>query len=89
MSSNTDDVGSWPKTNVEQQQSQKQGQEPAQKISFRQRIKHLTFAWFLSTMSTGGLAIALGETPHQFPGNKKPPFFASPNPSERKKEHSN
>ena len=84
MSSNTDDVGSWPKTHVEQQQSQEQGHEQAQKTSFRQRIKHFTFAWFLSTMSTGGLAVALGETPHQFAGNKKPQFFASPNPPEGK-----
>jgi len=38
------------------------------KIGLRQRLKHFTFAWFLSTMSTGGLAIALEETPHKFRG---------------------
>jgi C4-dicarboxylate transporter/malic acid transport protein len=38
------------------------------KVSIRQRLKHFTFAWFLSTMSTGGLSIALAETPHQFTG---------------------
>jgi C4-dicarboxylate transporter/malic acid transport protein len=41
---------------------------PRQNISLRTRIKHFTFAWFLSTMSTGGLALALGLTPHQFRG---------------------
>ncbi|EUC47506.1 hypothetical protein COCMIDRAFT_90130 [Bipolaris oryzae ATCC 44560] len=34
----------------------------------RQRVKHFTFAWFLCTMSTGGLAVAIGEAPHQFKG---------------------
>ena len=38
------------------------------KLSIRQRLKHFTFAWFLCTMSTGGLAIALVETPHKFRG---------------------
>ncbi|KAI8941438.1 hypothetical protein NX059_002659 [Plenodomus lindquistii] len=38
------------------------------KISVRERLKHFTFAWFLSTMSTGGLAIALAETSHRFTG---------------------
>jgi hypothetical protein len=49
-------------------QSQEQKQ-PDCKISIRKRLKHFTFAWFLSTMSTGGLALALADTPHQFPGN--------------------
>ncbi|KAH7385850.1 voltage-dependent anion channel [Pyrenochaeta sp. MPI-SDFR-AT-0127] len=38
------------------------------KLGVRRRLKHFTWAWFVSTMSTGGLAIALGETPHQFKG---------------------
>jgi hypothetical protein len=38
------------------------------KINLRQRLKHFTFAWFLCTMSTGGLSIALAETPHKFRG---------------------
>ncbi|KAI4941531.1 hypothetical protein J4E91_010707 [Alternaria rosae] len=46
-------------------QEQKQ---PDRKIGIRERLKHFTFAWFLSTMSTGGLALAIAETPHQFPG---------------------
>ncbi|RYO06394.1 hypothetical protein AA0121_g12115 [Alternaria tenuissima] len=51
------------------QQEQKQ---PNGKIGIRKRLKHFTFAWFLSTMSTGGLALALADTPHQFPGNPSP-----------------
>jgi tellurite resistance protein TehA-like permease len=44
-------------------------QEQAQrKVSLRHRIKHFTIAWFLCTMSTGGLSIALAETPHKFHG---------------------
>ena len=42
--------------------------QPDRKIGLRSRLKHFTFAWFLSTMSTGGLALAIAETPHQFPG---------------------
>jgi hypothetical protein len=38
------------------------------KIGLRHRVKHFTFAWFLCTMSTGGLSIALAETPHKFRG---------------------
>ncbi|KKY13289.1 putative c4-dicarboxylate transporter malic acid transporter [Diplodia seriata] len=38
------------------------------KISIRDRIQHLTWAWFTTTMSTGGLALALGQTPHRFRG---------------------
>jgi hypothetical protein len=52
---------------------QQEHKQPDHKIGTRQRLKHFTFAWFLSTMSTGGLALALAETPHQFPGNSSPP----------------
>jgi hypothetical protein len=56
-------------------------QDPPQKIGFRQRIKHFTFAWFLSTMSTGGLALALAETPHKFRGSSIPIPIAHPHHS--------
>ncbi|RYN65562.1 hypothetical protein AA0117_g12072 [Alternaria alternata] len=61
------------------QQEQKQ---PDGKIGIRKRLKHFTFAWFLSTMSTGGLALALADTPHQFSGNPSPfpPSLPSPHP---------
>jgi C4-dicarboxylate transporter/malic acid transport protein len=41
---------------------------PNPKPSLRTRLRHFTFAWFLSTMSTGGLSLALALTPHQFRG---------------------
>ncbi|KAF2661316.1 hypothetical protein K491DRAFT_647624 [Lophiostoma macrostomum CBS 122681] len=37
-------------------------------VSIRERLKHFTWSWFTSTMGTGGLAIALGVTPHRFRG---------------------
>ncbi|KAF3005633.1 hypothetical protein E8E13_003091 [Curvularia kusanoi] len=37
-------------------------------VGLRERVKHVTWAWFLSTMSTGGLSIVLVETPHKFRG---------------------
>jgi hypothetical protein len=42
------------------------------RVGIKQRLKHFTFAWFLSTMSTGGLAVALAETPHKFRGTGSP-----------------
>jgi hypothetical protein len=61
----TDNAGSSSPKPVTKHQEQSKGNI---KKSIRQRLKHFTFAWFLCTMSTGGLAIALGETPHQFNG---------------------
>lgn len=37
-------------------------------ISLRERLRHFTFAWYTVTMSTGGIALALGLTPHRFRG---------------------
>jgi hypothetical protein len=56
---------SSPKPAVEKQEEHG-GDSPA--VGIRERVKHVTWAWFLSTMSTGGLAIALAETPHKFRG---------------------
>ncbi|OJD40373.1 c4-dicarboxylate transporter malic acid transport protein [Diplodia corticola] len=48
---------------------EQQSHSPAHgKLGIRDRIQHLTWAWFTTTMSTGGLALALGQTPHQFAG---------------------
>lgn len=37
-------------------------------ISMRERLRHFTFAWYTVTMSTGGIALVLGLTPHRFRG---------------------
>lgn len=37
-------------------------------ISLRERLRHFTFAWYTVTMSTGGIALVLGLTPHRFTG---------------------
>lgn len=58
------DVGASSKQAAEQEEHHGENN----KVGIRQRLKHFTFAWFLSTMSTGGLAIALAETPHKFNG---------------------
>lgn len=67
MSTSTKDSACPTAIKPEVAQQEQPGQDS--KPSLRQRLKHFTFAWFLSTMSTGGLAIAIGDTPHQFHGN--------------------
>ncbi|POS83549.1 hypothetical protein EPUL_006585 [Erysiphe pulchra] len=37
-------------------------------LSFKERLKHFTFAWYASTMSTGGIAFTLSVLPNRFPG---------------------
>lgn len=38
------------------------------KLSFKQRLKHFTWAWWTFVMSTGGLALLAFAQPYQFPG---------------------
>ena len=39
-----------------------------QAVSLRERLHHFTWGWFTLTMSTGGIALLLSDTPHQFSG---------------------
>ncbi|EOD43280.1 putative c4-dicarboxylate transporter malic acid transport protein [Neofusicoccum parvum UCRNP2] len=41
---------------------------PTGKVGLRERISHVTWAWFTTSMSTGGIALVLGSTPNTFPG---------------------
>jgi tellurite resistance protein TehA-like permease len=45
--------------------------EPIQQLSLTDRLKHFTFAWYASTMSTGGVAFTLSVLPFRFPGLTK------------------
>lgn len=44
------------------------GFQPPESLTLRQRLKHFTWAWYTTTMATGGLALLLSQTPHQFKG---------------------
>jgi C4-dicarboxylate transporter/malic acid transport protein len=37
-------------------------------VGIRDRLHHFTWAWFTTTMSTGGIAVVLARTPHRFNG---------------------
>ncbi|CZR60657.1 related to C4-dicarboxylate transport protein [Phialocephala subalpina] len=37
-------------------------------LSFKERLKHFTFAWYAMTMSTGGVAFVLSVVPNRFTG---------------------
>lgn len=41
---------------------------PPSDLSFSQRLRHFTWAWYTLTMSTGGLALLIASQPYKFPG---------------------
>jgi tellurite resistance protein TehA-like permease len=43
------------------------GDEPLV-VNFKERLKHFTFAWYASSMSTGGVAFVLSVVPNRFNG---------------------
>ncbi len=44
------------------------GEKHNRNLSFKDRLKHFTFAWYAFTMSTGGIAFVLSVVPNRFPG---------------------
>jgi len=43
-------------------------EKPPAEVGLRDRIVHFTWPWFACTMSTGALAVVLGNTPNKFTG---------------------
>jgi C4-dicarboxylate transporter/malic acid transport protein len=37
-------------------------------LTYKQRLRHMTWAWFTCSMSTGGIALVLGRAPFRFQG---------------------
>jgi tellurite resistance protein TehA-like permease len=42
--------------------------DPLKHVTWKDRVAHFTWPWFACTMSTGALAVVLGNTPNQFNG---------------------
>ncbi|KAF2869938.1 voltage-dependent anion channel [Massariosphaeria phaeospora] len=59
---------SAPRTDERDRNENEAGRSAGVVVSLRGRLEHFTWAWFTATMSTGGLAVALAETPHRFRG---------------------
>ncbi|RDW84511.1 hypothetical protein BP6252_02101 [Coleophoma cylindrospora] len=42
--------------------------EQSENVGWRVRMHHFTWAWYTLTMSTGGIALVIAQTPHRFQG---------------------
>ncbi|RMZ72456.1 malic acid transporter [Pyrenophora seminiperda CCB06] len=45
-------------------------EKPPEEVGLRDRLVHFTWPWFACTMSTGSIAVVLGNTPNKFTGLK-------------------
>ncbi|KAM0715739.1 hypothetical protein Q7P37_008253 [Cladosporium fusiforme] len=54
----------------DEERLEKDNPHDPEKVTFKQRVKHFTFAWFACTMATGGIATLLNAQPNQFTGLK-------------------
>ncbi|EXJ91274.1 hypothetical protein A1O1_04384 [Capronia coronata CBS 617.96] len=52
----------------ETMQKEMSDDEKPKRLSWRQRLKHVTWAWFTMTMATGGIANVLHRVPYRFHG---------------------
>lgn len=62
------ELDDWEEGHTHAADQKHKAAEDTSKITFKERLKHVTWAWFTLTMSTGGLALLLHSTPHQFRG---------------------
>ncbi|KAH9881863.1 hypothetical protein J1614_001034 [Plenodomus biglobosus] len=49
-------------------ENENEGERPPTEVGLRDRLAHFTWPWFAATMSTGSLAVVLGNTPNTFTG---------------------
>ncbi|KAJ9609596.1 hypothetical protein H2200_005923 [Cladophialophora chaetospira] len=57
-----------PRTGDEGDKLEAPDSEPPKDVSWLQRMKHITWAWFTLTMATGGIANVLHNVPYRFHG---------------------
>lgn len=58
----------WEDGHLHLTASRRQGHRRATRLPLSERLQHVTWAWFTLTMSTGGIALLLHNTPHRFTG---------------------
>jgi len=65
---NTYQADDWEAGHTHAEDQKHRAATDTSKVSFKDRVRHVTWAWFTLTMSTGGLALLLHSTPHRFRG---------------------